>query len=161
MIKKPLKEVTPISFLKDVEPDLKIFDLLVQQQSLEELDIENVNAEEMACEIRNELCMSDPLYRRYLSKNPNNAQIFTVNYDEYPVPIRGPGSGIQVQVCLSKAWSKHWGGEIIAYEECEPSEIVSSYPGRIVVAHNDAWWKVSQPNVMAEEQLIYLFFTLN
>ena len=161
MNKKLRRELAPISFLKGVEPDLKVFDLLVEQQALEELDYENADADELACEIRDELCMADPLYRRYLSKQPNLSQIFTVDYDEYPVPIRGPGAGIQVQVCLSKGWSKDWGGEIIAYEECEPSEIVASYPGRVVVSHNDAWWKVSQPNIEAKEKLIYLFFTLN
>jgi len=150
----------PISLIKDVEPELKVFDLVIGQQQLEETDLDNVDIEELAEDIKQELCMSDPMLRRYLSAKPQLVQLFEYTSDIYPSPLQGPGRGVQVAVCLSKAWSKDWGGEIISFEECEPKDVVASYPGRITVVYNEAWWKISQPNIRAEEPLKYLFFAL-
>ena len=155
------RRMQPISFIKDVEPDVRVMDLVIGQQQIAEMeDWSDINAEELANDVKQLICESDPEYRKYFNSQPLDAQKITYEYDMYPAPIQGPELGIHVLVCFSENWSKDWGGEVIAYEECEPSEVLASDPGRICIITNNAWYKVSQPNVRAGEQLNYLFFRL-
>lgn len=156
-----LRRQQPISLVKDVEPDVRILDLVIGQQQIEEMeDWSIVDAEELANDIKQLICESDPEYRRYFNSQPLDTQKITYEYDMYPAPVQGPEVGIHVLVCFAENWSKDWGGEFIAYEECEPSEVVASFPGRILIMTNSAWYKVSQPNVRAGADLNYLFFRL-
>lgn len=159
-LKAQMRLEQPLSFIKGVEPDFEVFDLVVSQQQVEDLDFSDVDANELAEDIKQLICESDPKYRRYMDVTPDDVAKFTVDYDNYPEPIRGPAKGVQVAVCFAKSWSKDWGGEIIGFTECEPDDIIASFPGRIVIAKSNAWWKISQPNVRASDKLNYLFFTL-
>ena len=160
--KVQLRAMQPISLVKDVEPNFEVFDLIIQQQQLEEMEaFETINAEELANDVKQLICESDPRYRKYFNVEPQLVTKMTFDYDIYPEPIPGPSSGVQVLTCFSKSWSKDWGGEIIGYTECEPTDVVASFPGRVIIATTEAWWKVTQANVRAEEKLNYLFFTLN
>lgn len=151
----------PISFIKDVEPDLSVYDLVIQQQQIEEMEsFDTIDAEELAKDVIQLLGESDPKFRRYLDIKPTYVSKIKYTHDAYPVPMRGYNDALQVLVCFAKSWSKDWGGEIIAYTECEPSDIIASHPGRISVLSNDAWWKVTHPNVAATYDLDYLFFVL-
>jgi hypothetical protein len=160
-VRKRLEQ--PISLVRGVEPDISYYDLLIQQQQIEELeDFETIDAVELANDVKQLLCADDPKLRRWIDCKPDYVRKIKYEYDAYPIPMRGPdvGTGVHVLACFAKSWSKDWGGEIIAYTECDPSDVVASFPGRIAVISNDAWWKVTQPNVAATEDLNYLFFTL-
>lgn len=156
------RERQPLCNIPGVEPEVDVYDLLVQQQQIDEMeDFDTVDADELAEDIKKVLCETDPNMRRYLDTKPEEVSKFKIEYDNYPTPMRGPNNGVDVLVCFAKNWSKDWGGEIITFEECDPKDVIASYPGRIVVNKNEAWIKVSQPNVRAEEELKYLFFTLS
>ena len=61
----------PISFIKDVEPDLSVYDLLIQQQQIEEMEsFDTIDAEELAKDVIQLLGESDPKFRRYLDIKP-------------------------------------------------------------------------------------------
>ena len=151
----------PISYIKGVEPEIEIFDLLIEQQQIEEMEaFATVDAEELANDVKEVLCTTVSGFGEYKNSEPEFVSKITYTHDSYPVPLRGYTDRIQVLVCFAKVWSKDWGGEIIGYTECEPTEVIASHPGRIYVLSNDAWWKVTHPNVAATEELNYLFFTL-
>jgi len=153
----------PLSLLADDnECTMLSFDNGVSQQQIEELVLEDEDMQEIAEEVKDLIVNHFPQYRKYFNSEPKLVELVEYKYDEYPEPIRGVSNnkGITVLVCLARYWSKHWGGDVLGYHRTEPVEVVSSYPGRIIVSEGDNWVKVSQPNVSAETQLHYLQFKL-
>jgi hypothetical protein len=145
------------------EPMLEFYDNIVTQQHVDMIDAYKLSDEEVISlcnDIVEELMNVDRKYARYIGRPVITPHIHTYTYDSYPEPFHAPENGYVVNVCLAKSWSKNWGGEFITFHSTEPEDIVASYPGRIFVSHGTPWCKISQPNIKAEDDLIYLSFRL-
>jgi len=163
--KAKVRKETPMSFNTN-EVEVTFIDNVVDQEDADHL-VKNLDVNDyeelisIADEIKNHVCNSDPKYRRYFNSKPYDVQVHNFEYDVYPEPFKGKENEVLVMLCMCSSWSKDWGGEVIFFEQSEPSEVLASYPGRIIVQDGETWSKVTQPNVAAVGPLKYLFFRLN
>jgi len=130
---------------------------------VDDFDLYNLSDEEvfeLCNDIVEELANIDPKFAKYMGRPVIMPSIHTYTYDSYPLPFHAPENGYVVNVCMAKAWSKNWGGEFISFHATEPEDVVASYPGRIYVSHGTPWCKITQPNIKAEHDLVYLSFRL-
>lgn len=145
------------------EPMIEFYDNVVTQMHVDQTDLYGMSDEEvfsLCGDIVDELAGIDRRYARYVGKPVATPHIHTYTYDSYPQPFHAPEGGYVVNVCMAKAWSKNWGGEFISYHATEPEDVLASYPGRIYVSHGTPWCKITQPNIKAEYDLVYLSFRL-
>lgn len=154
----------PMSYT-ETEVDVTFIDNVVDQDDAGWL-VDNLDANDyeelirVANEIKQHVCNSDAKFRRYFNSSPTDIQLHNFEYDVYPEPFVGQKDSVLVLFCMCTGWSKDWGGEVIFFEQSEPSEVLGSYPGRIIVSQEDVWTKVTQPNVAATSSLKYLIFRL-
>lgn len=145
------------------EPDITFFDNIISQMDVDTIDLYSMNNEEITelCEsILKELCNSDENMRKYFNSDILYPTIHTYTYDSYPDPFHAPTNGCVVSCCFAKGWSKNWGGEYITFHDTEPEDIISSFPGRVYVSVGTPWCKITQPNIRAKRDLVYLQFRI-
>jgi len=143
------------------EPDITFFDNVISQMDVDVIDLHSLNDEEVIelCKnILKELCNSDMNMRKYFNSDIIYPTVHTYTYDSYPEPFHGPADGCVISCCFAKGWSKNWGGEYITFHDTEPEDIIASFPGRVYVSEGTPWCKITQPNINAKRDLVYLQF---
>lgn len=145
------------------DPLIEFYDNIVTQQHVDMYNLYEMSDEDIlsfCSDIVEELANIDRKYMRYVGKPVHTPAVHTYTHDSYPSPFHAPENGYIINVCMAKAWSKNWGGEFISFHSTEPEDVIASYPGRIYVSHGTPWCKITQPNIKADYDLVYLSFRL-
>ena len=146
----------------EVEPEIVVLDNVITQTDVDEyqniINFKEHEIEDLADRCLEQITSNHLELKQYAGHPTFDVKVVQYKHDEYPVPLNGTDDDIVVMCNFTKGWKHHWGGEVIFYENSEPSEVVTSFPGRVIVVSNACAWKVTQPNIKSEQNLVYLTF---